>query len=295
MTAHDPAVSSAGPAPATDRDTLERVARRLAARDWCIDEEGDDDWERRGEKFRADYLEWAREVLTVLPAPDQQAAALSDRERAMLGFALEMAQEEIHARSLEFTDDDKSALDSLRRLAGEAQQDEAGAPWATDGARIGRALIWSWSDIGKGEFGRGYRAAQEEARAILTRALTRGAQQDRCPSCDHKREYHDAGGRCWFTVDHGTPGSNLVCPCAPRRDASEAQQDPTQDGCTCDHPADEHNVYGCEDDCACEWMPKRKPAPAKLPPMDPVHILGIDADTAVSQPGQPATDEPAPR
>jgi hypothetical protein len=26
--------------------------------------------------------------------------------------------------------------------------------------------------------------------------------------------------------------------------------------CTCDHPADAHSVYGCEDGCACEWMPK---------------------------------------
>jgi hypothetical protein len=47
----------------------------------------------------------------------------------------------------------------------DAQQDEAGP---SDGARIGNVLIWSWADIGHGEFGRGYRAAQEEARALLT-------------------------------------------------------------------------------------------------------------------------------
>jgi hypothetical protein len=67
--------------------------------------------------------------------------------------------------------------------------------------------------------------------ATELRRLAGEAQQDRCPSCDHKREYHAADdGRCWFTVDHGTPDSNLVCPCAPRRDDSEAQQDPTQNG-----------------------------------------------------------------
>lgn len=41
--------------------------------------------------------------------------------------------------------------------------------------------------------------------------------------------------------------------------------------CGCDHPADEHSIYGCADGCACEWLPKRQP-------MDPVHILGIEAD-----------------
>lgn len=41
---------------------------------------------------------------------------------------------------------------------------------------------------------------------------------DRCPSCDHKRVSHDADGRCWYIVENGTPGSNLVCPCAPRKD-----------------------------------------------------------------------------
>ncbi|MFE9812323.1 hypothetical protein [Streptomyces sp. NPDC005548] len=55
-----------------------------------------------------------------------------------------------------------------------------------------------------------------------------------------------------------------------RREAGETQQDQTRKPCTCSHQADEHSVYGCEDDCGCEWMPKRKP-------MDPVHILGVDA------------------
>ena len=37
--------------------------------------------------------------------------------------------------------------------------------------------------------------------------------------------------------------------------------------CTCEHPADEHSIYGCVDGCACEWMPKRTPvrhAPGKV-------------------------------
>jgi hypothetical protein len=34
----------------------------------------------------------------------------------------------------------------------------------------------------------------------------------------------------------------------------------TRPACKCKHPIDEHSVYGCANDCACEWMPKRKPA-----------------------------------
>lgn len=35
--------------------------------------------------------------------------------------------------------------------------------------------------------------------------------------------------------------------------------------CRCPHPADEHSVYGCADDCACEWMPRRAARQAALP------------------------------
>ncbi|WP_210637179.1 hypothetical protein [Streptomyces sp. GESEQ-13] len=39
-----------------------------------------------------------------------------------------------------------------------------------------------------------------------------------------------------------------------------ADETATEHRCVCSHPADEHSVYGCADDCACEWVPKRKPA-----------------------------------
>lgn len=64
-------------------------------------------------------------IAAVLPEPTDRAAvlaALSDREKGMLAFALEMAQEEIYARSLDFTDDDKAALDSLRRMAADCPE-----------------------------------------------------------------------------------------------------------------------------------------------------------------------------
>lgn len=39
----------------------------------------------------------------------------------------------------------------------------------------------------------------------------------RCPSCDHEQQYHDADGRCWYTVASALPGTNLGCPCKVRK------------------------------------------------------------------------------
>jgi len=43
--------------------------------------------------------------------------ALTETERAMLGYALDLAQDQIHSRGDEFTADDQAALDTLRRMA----------------------------------------------------------------------------------------------------------------------------------------------------------------------------------
>ncbi|MEL3944835.1 hypothetical protein [Streptomyces sp. LNU-CPARS28] len=103
---------------------VRRIAKRLVAHakgfQDVLDESDRDPWARL---VRVDIDE-LRTATAVLPAPTDRAAGLTDREKAMLGFALEMAQEEIHARSLELTDDDRDALASLRRMADEAQQTE---------------------------------------------------------------------------------------------------------------------------------------------------------------------------
>lgn len=39
---------------------------------------------------------------------------------------------------------------------------------------------------------------------------------ERCGSCEHRKDYHDVDGRCWFTVASGLPGANLVCVCLVR-------------------------------------------------------------------------------
>ncbi|MFI9598883.1 hypothetical protein ACIHCX_03210 [Streptomyces sp. NPDC052043] len=57
-------------------------------------------------------------VLAVLPEPvDRPAAGLSQTERDMLRYALDLAQEQMFSRGDEFGEDDQPALDRLRRLA----------------------------------------------------------------------------------------------------------------------------------------------------------------------------------
>ncbi|MFI1165602.1 hypothetical protein ACH4UM_18800 [Streptomyces sp. NPDC020801] len=79
--------------------------------------------------------------------------------------------------------------------------------------------------------------------AALLRRLANKEQSDspvRCQSCDHEAQYHDSDGRCWFTVERGTPGSNLVCPCAAahtRDAADEAQQQPATEAPETDRTA----------------------------------------------------------
>lgn len=51
----------------------ERVARHLASVDWFIDDTANDDWERRGPRFRADYLSLAREVIAIVDEREQDS------------------------------------------------------------------------------------------------------------------------------------------------------------------------------------------------------------------------------
>ncbi|MCI4045105.1 hypothetical protein [Streptomyces sp. TRM75563] len=73
------------------------------------------------------------------PAPADRAA-LTETERQLLGFALELAEEEIHARNLEIPEKDRAALTSLRRLAADAA---AGVQPPTEGEarRPGRCPV----------------------------------------------------------------------------------------------------------------------------------------------------------
>jgi hypothetical protein len=92
-------------------------------------------------------------ILAELPPPADRSAVL--REIADFVRGLLLTRTLVTTTSLEA---------ELRRMADEAQDAK---PWLTDSARIGRTLIWSWADVGKGAFREGYRAAQAEARALL--------------------------------------------------------------------------------------------------------------------------------
>ena len=62
------------------------------------------------------------EVRTAAPAaqsPAAPAARLSETERRMLEYALDLADEEVARDGSEFSDDEEDALAELRRLAGE--------------------------------------------------------------------------------------------------------------------------------------------------------------------------------
>lgn len=52
------------------------------------------------------------------------------------------------------------------------------------------------------------KVAYDQGARLERRRLT----MPRCPNCDHTTTMHSIG-TCWFTVSHGSPGANLVCPC----------------------------------------------------------------------------------
>ncbi|WP_393075162.1 hypothetical protein [Streptomyces sp. LN704] len=127
------------------------------------------------EHARAAWYAHADAVLAVLPATADQAAIL--REAADVAESLRQFEPATGARWSAQVSENVGILrvaDELRRMAdavsgpgrvaGDPQQD---APWLSDSARIGRTLTWSWSDIGKGAYGKGYRDAQTQARVLL--------------------------------------------------------------------------------------------------------------------------------
>jgi hypothetical protein len=189
------AVSSAGQAPATDQPALRD---RIAAAIWERQNPGRR-WADCEYRWRADAEADADAVLAVLPAPTDQAAAPAAECSAQnrnyeSGPRLCIRAAQHHGDHIDehgFHWSDTVAVypladgtfrtgvnkAELRRMADEAAVpgrtgDGTQPPWLSDSARIGRALIWSWSDVGKGAFGEGYRAAQKEARALL------GGQRD---------------------------------------------------------------------------------------------------------------------
>lgn len=177
----EPAVSVVPPA--TNQALRDRIAEALVS--WTYRGKEPDPGIGMLETVRANAYGRADAVLAVLPAPVDRTAELAalvrdflDPDRCQLdhhGYCQAHSwmcggSRCPHARAREVLaeiDSEQPAVGSC--VAAEAPHtatpDEA--PWLTDSARIGRALIWSWSDVGKGAFREGYRAAQAEARALL--------------------------------------------------------------------------------------------------------------------------------
>jgi hypothetical protein len=91
------------------------------------------------------------------------------------------------------------------------------------------------------------------------------------PRCPHCQMPHDL-----------TPDIAAVCASIRASIAAhETQQPETRKPCRCPHPANEHSVYGCADDCACEWMPRRKPAAVTDQPLV-VHAIPEPGSNGIS-------------
>lgn len=76
------------------------------------------------------------------------------------------------------------------------------------------------------------------------------------PNCS---DTHD-GEQCELPLGHAGDhmSHNDDWPATVRGAARTASgQQPETTVCACPHPVDEHSVYGCADNCACEWMPRR--------------------------------------
>jgi hypothetical protein len=97
------------------------IARRLAAHAVGFQDALDD----------TDRDPWARtvgtdisELCSAFDGVPQPGGALSEAERTMLAYALDQAQEKIWSED-GFTDADQAAVDSLRRLAAEPEENSA--------------------------------------------------------------------------------------------------------------------------------------------------------------------------
>jgi len=199
---------------------------------------------------RDTYLARADAVLRVLPA--ESGDTVATRAAVLRDFLWRLEQSAGDAAAEKFLDDNPE----LRRLAAETQPSEA--PWATDGARIGRALIWSWARVGDSDFGQGYRTAQEDVRAILTRPLL-GAEEKPEPEPDApRREPHptEADLRHALAVAAKFHSQNTDAPAAFEADPASqtsTKADSKAGPSAADTAEEPRHVGGNAEDCpACE-------------------------------------------
>ncbi|MFI5687855.1 hypothetical protein [Streptomyces sp. NPDC051636] len=243
----DPAVSSAGPAPATDRNTLrEQVVAAIKASPF--EELRSVDHAPNGPLQITVKVDDLADVLVrrltdaVLPAPTDQTAVLRD------------AADRIDATRAPFPIAVQNGITwataELRRLAGEAQQDET------------RRCV----------------CGEPETPSTVHRTdgpcYASEAQQEPCGRPSAIPTPCSAGDWC----------------CEGPREAQQdpTQDGRTTLPCNWARTQQPHAQHNWEPQPGMD--PVHCPGhPVKQPPMDPVHILGIGADAAVARPGQPET------
>jgi hypothetical protein len=118
------------PAAETQAVDVEALARLLNGADVHIHNGHHPDWDSLAESGEEQYLGMARWLLKRLHVAQREPAApaavpsapavLSDTERQFLTYALDLAADQMASRGNEFEDEDRAALEKLRRMAGEA-------------------------------------------------------------------------------------------------------------------------------------------------------------------------------
>lgn len=264
------AVSVPPPAPrAADqtalRDRIADALARLDAEKWGVEIPAKD------HPFWQMYPTQADAVLAVLPEPADRAAVLREAAEALgrMDYDTDSHDYGYDTYRDAWNGGVMDGADLLRRLADEAAV--VPPPALTEEGRL-RAQVEvlqqdAERDRGLAKVGarcmrEGHQGLIEQGRLVLegwrfalSTALDLGT------------------GAPWEAIHERVkelcPAAAVSGPCVAGEQQNET---PEARRCVCPHPADEHSVYGCVDGCGCEWMPKRP----KLPPMDPVHILGIE-------------------
>ncbi|MFD8200016.1 hypothetical protein [Streptomyces sp. NPDC059701] len=227
---------SVGQAPATDQTPLrDRIAEALRTTPSSIGADNPQlGFPSHHQPGESGYLGWcalcirdidalADAVLAVLPATTDQTAVLSETERKMLEYALDLADEEIATDGSDFTDEEEDALAELRRivtkptttefeLRGDTEIRATALREAADRLAELRAAEREWlpaTGLHKGEQEL-RRMADETQPAAGARqdetqpAETQPAETERCAHCTHPKGDHD--GR----ADHRAKHSPLV-------------------------------------------------------------------------------------
>lgn len=181
---------------------------------------------------------------------DRYAAAIRDND----GWVLDGGQHMLDA-VIAVADAEQAALRAEVEGLDEALRGAISVS-EKDGARVRADRDW-WKQQAHAALSHPAETRREVALREAATMLTEAERTMLTYALDHAQE------RIWS--DDGFTNEDQAAVTSLRRLADEAQQPTTAEGCACPHPAGEHSVYGCADDCDCEWMPKPTTASTEEP------------------------------